>query len=156
MDIAIIIVFMLLGIAFFVLELFFLPGISVGGVAGTIFVGLSVWYSFTHLGHTVGYITLLLGAITFAVAVWLFIKSKTLEKISLNTQLEDGDKPFDTAKIHVGDRGISLTRMAPMGTVLINGEELEAKSIDGFIDNNIEIEVIDISGISISVRKIDN
>ena len=47
MDITLVIVFMLLGIIFFLLEIFFLPGISVGGVAGVLFVGASIWYAFS-------------------------------------------------------------------------------------------------------------
>ena len=42
-EIFLIVLFMLLGIGFLLLELFLIPGISVGGFAGIAFVVASVW-----------------------------------------------------------------------------------------------------------------
>ena len=50
------------------------------------------------------------------------------------------------SKVGVGDTGVTLSRLAPMGKVLVNGEEYEAKFSEGFLDRGVEVVVIDIDG----------
>ncbi|MFI3297837.1 MAG: NfeD family protein [bacterium] len=154
MEITIVVIFMLLGIAFFILEIFFLPGISIGGVAGTIFVGAAVWYAFEYLGAFAGWLTLFLGTIALVLAIVVFLKSKTLERISLSAELEDVDRPFESNELAVGDRGVTISRMATSGVILINDKELEAKSVEGYIDPNTPIEISEIDGVNIYVKQI--
>ncbi len=83
MDILFVVVFMLLGIVFFLLEIFFLPGVSFGVIIGTVFVGASVWYAFSTLGTVGGVIALVGGVVAMGFAIWGFIRSRMLEKMSL-------------------------------------------------------------------------
>lgn len=154
MEIAIVIIFMLLGIAFLILEIFFLPGISIGGVAGAIFIGTAVWYAFVNLGVVAGWMTLLLGSVALILSIVIFMKSKVLERMSLNTELEDVDLPFEKGEIEVGDRGVSISRLAPSGMIFIKDKELEVKSIDGLVQPNISVEVCEIDGVNIYVKQI--
>lgn len=143
MDIFLVVLFLLLGIAFFLLEIFFLPGISVGGVAGTVFVVGGVWYAFTYLGTTAGWLSLAAGAVVFVVAVWLFMRAKVLERMSLTTELKDDDTPDAVSGIKVGDTGQALSRLAPMGRAVIAGVEVEVKSQNGFIDVGTPVRVVE-------------
>ena len=65
--------------------------------------------------------------------------------MALDKELEF-DNPYDMSKVAVGDRGVTLSRLAPMGKVLVNGEEYEAKFREGFLDSGVEIEVVEIEG----------
>ena len=56
--------------------------------------------------------------------------------------------------INAGDRGIAVTRLAPMGTVRVKEMTFEAKSLAGFIDPKTEIEVVKISPSQILVKPI--
>ena len=87
MEIAIVIILLVLGIVFLLLEIFLFPGISVAGIAGALFTGASVWYAYTHIGATAGHITLGGGTVLLGIAIWLFIKSKALERMSLKTNV---------------------------------------------------------------------
>ena len=49
MEIAIVVILLVLGIVFLLLEIFLFPGISVAGIAGAAFTGVAVWYAFSHL-----------------------------------------------------------------------------------------------------------
>ena len=81
MDILFVVVFMLLGIVFFLLEIFFLPGVSFGVIIGTVFVGASVWYAFSTLGTVGGVIALVGGVVAMGFAIWGFIRSRMLENV---------------------------------------------------------------------------
>lgn len=76
--------------------------------------------------------------------------------MSLNTEVSGTvDAPKDT-QVSVGQRGVTVSRLAPIGTARFGDKTLEVKSIDGLIDPNTEIEVAAVSGETISVKKLAN
>lgn len=156
MDIFLVVLFMFLGIVFLLLELFIIPGVSIGGIAGIAFVVASIWYAFATLSATAGFATLACGVLAMGVAIWIFVRSRTLDRMSLNTEVSGTvDAPKDT-QVSVGQRGVTVSRLAPIGTARFDDKTLEVKSIDGLIDPNTEIEVAAASGETISVKKLAN
>lgn len=151
-NIVFVIVFMLLGILFFLLEIFFLPGITFGAIAGTFFTIASVWIAFAKLGPMGGVITLLGGMILMALAIWMFMKTKTLDKMALHTKIESKVDDSEKQDVKVGDRGISISRLAAYGKIKINDKVMEARSADGFIDAGANVEVVDIDNHEIVVQ----
>ena len=55
--------------------------------------------------------------------------------------------------IKPGDKGITISRLAPMGKVKINGHTMEAKTADDFIDQNEEIVVLEVFKTNVLVEK---
>jgi membrane-bound ClpP family serine protease len=53
-------------------------------------------------------------------------------------------KSFDESDISIGEEGITITRLNPMGKVKIGDKVYEAHSIDGFVDPHEKIEVTQI------------
>lgn len=145
MDIILVITFIVLGIVFFVLEIFFLPGVSIGGIVGTLFTGAGIWYAFAKLGITAGWIVVAVSVLVLLFVIVYFIKGKPLDKMALDKELETNNF-YDMSKVAVGDTGVTLSRLAPMGKVLINGEEYEAKFCEGFLDRGVDVVVIYIDG----------
>lgn len=154
MDITLVIVFMLLGIIFFLLEIFFLPGITVGGLAGLIFVGAAIWYAFEFIGQTAGFITIIGGIIAMGFAIWGFLRSKALEKMSLHAQVDSKVDALKDIHLAVGDRGVTVSRLAPIGKVRFDNQVIEVKSLDGFVDQSVEVEVVEVSTFGIVVRSL--
>ena len=63
--------------------------------------------------------------------------------------------PSPEQELKVGDRGTTLSRLAPMGKVQIEGRTYEAKSVDCFIDQQSPIEVVGFENFSVIVKKIN-
>ena len=87
----------------------------------------------------------------------LMLKAGTWKKFMLKTAI---DSKVDTVgasegKVKPGDRGVTVTRLAPGGKVLVNGEYYEAKSIDILINPKQEIEVIRIDDNKLIVKPIN-
>lgn len=153
MDIALVVVFMLLGIFFFLLEIFLLPGITVSGLAGVAFVALSVWWAFENIGMTAGWITLAGGLVAFVFAIWAFLKMKVIERVSLTKEIDGVANPLEHISVSVGDKGVTVTRMAPIGMVRINGSDFEAKSDDGLLDRGTEVVVTEANAHQVIVSR---
>jgi len=152
MDMTLVIVFMLLGIVFFLLEIFFLPGISIGGIAGVLFVGAAVWYAFSHIGPTAGLITIIGGVIAMGFAIWAFVRSKALDKMSLHAEVDGKVDALKNSHLSVGEIGVTVSRLAPIGKVRFGTEVVEAKSVDGFIDQSVAVEIVEVSIYGVVVR----
>ena len=57
-------------------------------------------------------------------------------------------------ELQVGDRGVTLSRLSPMGKVEIGGRIYEAKSTDVYIDQRSTVEVVGFENFNVVVRKV--
>ena len=154
MEITIVLVLLLAGIVFLLLELFLIPGLSLAGIAGTLLLGSAVYYAYVQIGSTAGHLTLMGGIVLSGIAVWIFLKSKTLEKMSLKAEIDGKNDPLADVKVSVGDIGKTISRLAPMGKVKVNGFIIEAKTNDDFVDEGTEIKIIEILKTNVLVERI--
>ncbi len=158
-DIIIVSIVVLLGIFFLLAEIFLLPGITVSGIAGFIFLVGGIAYSYMYMGTRAGNFTLVISSFLLMGSFLYFIKSKSLRRIALTTNIDSTVDNSDLKKIKVGDIGITRSRLNPIGNVYINDFTVEAKSMDGeMIDEDTEVEVIKVewSNIIVSIKKTQN
>ena len=156
MEITIVVILLVLGIVFLLLEIFMFPGISVAGVAGAVFTTAAVWYAYTHIGAVAGNIALIGGVVLMGVAVWMFMRSRALDKMSLKTSITGTVEAIDELKISVGDKGTTISRLAPMGKIKINGKVVEAKTDNEFIDPNTEVMIKEVYKTNVLVGRGDD
>lgn len=153
MDILIIILLIIGGILLFMVEIFMMPGISIAGISSAICLLYANYYAFANIGSTTGYITLTASAIgCIAVIIW-FMRSKTLDKLSLKKDITSKVSNNADRNVKTGDTGISITRLALIGNAEINGSIVEVKSMDGFLNEKTPIIVERIDNETIMVKK---
>ena len=156
MDILIIILLVLIGVVLIILEIFFLPGITVAGFSSLIFFGGGIYYAFVNLGTTAGYVTIVASVVACVVGIIWFMRSKSLDRISLKTDIDSVNPTQVNDSIKVGDEGIALSRLNPMGTVLIGTVQVEGKTREDFIDEGSSVIVERVERTSVIVRKKDD
>ena len=146
MDIIIVIVLGLLGIILLLVEIFLIPGITIAAIVGGLFGLGSVYYAYSHLGIIGGTITLISLLAVFGAAFFYLVKSKALEKtIALNTDISSTVASKEPLNISIGDEGISISRLNPMGKVKVNDITMEGKTLGDFIDEDTPIVVLKVS-----------
>ena len=128
LDLIIILILALFGIGLIILEVFFIPGFGFAGIGGILFMGGAVWFSYEQLGTMIGNITLLSSIIFLIISFYFFVKSKMLNRIALKKEIKSKSPNLIENCVNIGDEGISISRINPMGTVLINNQNFEAKS----------------------------
>ena len=156
MDILINILLVLIGVVLIILEIFFLPGITVAGFSSLIFFGGGIYYAFVNLGTTAGYVTIAASVVACVVGIIWFMRSKSLDRISLKTDIDSVIPTQVNDSIKVGDEGIALSRLNPMGTVLIGTVQVEGKTREDFIDEGSSVIVERVERTSVIVRKKDD
>ena len=132
----------LVGIALLVAEFFLFVGSAISGIAGFILTVLGVFLTYKTYGTATGNLVLIISIILFLVAVYFSLRSKTWKKIALHSEIEGKVNTIEEHKIEVGDKGITISKVAPMGKVKVNDIIVEAKSTGIYIEENSEIEVV--------------
>ena len=153
-NIIIVAALVVLGVILLLMEFFLLPGISIAGIGGAIFMVGGVIYSYIYIGPTAGNITLGVSLILLAASfVWL-VKSKSLQRIALTADINETVDNSELKTLKPGDTGVALSRLNPIGKVLINDIIVEGKSFDGeFIDEDAQVEVIRVETYNVAVKR---
>ncbi len=149
-----ILILIFLGLLLLLIEFSVLPGVTIAGIVGFILLGLSVYIAFSEYGTIIGIITLAFVLIASPMLIFYFFKSKAGKKMVLDSAIDSKVETVDDEKIHVGDTGITIGRLAPTGKVKVSGEVVEAQSTGGFIDHNTEIKVLKILSNKIIVEPV--
>jgi membrane-bound ClpP family serine protease len=156
MTILIIGALILVGIVLLLLEILVIPGITVAGIAGILAIGSGIFMTYSKYGSTIGHFNLIGVFILMVIITIIALKSKTWNKVKLDTKIDSKMVNVQEDQVKIGEKGVTLSRLAPMGKVIINDETFEAQSNGEFIDQNIPIEVIKLSQNKIVVKPIKN
>ena len=87
------IILVLVGIGLLLAEMFLLPGFGIAGICGlgSLVAAVVIAYmKLTVLWAWAGHVTLAASVILCSIAVWIFIKSKAMDKMALDTKIEGG------------------------------------------------------------------
>ncbi len=157
MSILAIILLILLGILLFLVEFFLIPGVTIAGIGGAILMGVAIFMAYRTYGSTVGNYILLTSLLLTVIILVIALRAKTWRRLMLSKNIEGKvEVGLEEQKIKVGDTGKSITRLNPVGKVLINDITVEAKSIKGFVDQNKKVEVVKVLTTQVIVKPINN
>ncbi|CCY90378.1 NfeD family protein [Phocaeicola sp. HCN-6420] len=151
MEILIIIALIVAGLLLFAVEVFLVPGITLAGIASGISLLYAIYYAFHNVDTQTGFITLaIVVAGIIGVTIW-FMRSKTVDRLSLKKTLDYKPQPLKGTNIQVGNTGTSLTRLTLIGNAEINGHIVEVQSADGFIEERTPVRVVRIDNSTVYV-----
>ena len=154
---AVIIILIVLGVLLFVIEFLLVPGLTIAGIGGLVLTVFGVYKAFNDFGPATG-IWVLIGTLMLSVFVIIMsLRTRTWSKLMLKTNVDGTvDKDLTREQVKAGDRGKTLTRLAPMGKIIVNDLVREAKSTEGYIEEHTPVEVVSVEGTRISVRPLEN
>lgn len=135
-----IITLILVGLVLIFAEILLIPGVGVVGILGLLSMGGSCFYAFYEFGNVTGYIVTAVNVVLIvALSIWV-LRAKTWKRMSLETSIDS--KAVESSVLAVGDKGKTLTRLAPMGSARFGDFVVEVKAVEGMLDPNIEVEVV--------------
>jgi len=153
LSIILIITFMAVAIFLLLLEIFFLPGITIAGIGGMLFAIGGIIYAYS-VGTVTGHITLVSSLVLFVVIFGWFFRAKSLQRISLKTNVDSTLTSTRDLGLKVGDKGITLSRLAPIGKARFGQTTVEAKTQEDFIDEQTQVVIVRIDGYNVVVEGI--
>lgn len=150
------VILFLLGLILIFIEMH-TPGFGIPGIAGSISVFLSIYWTIVQKGGT---LQALLTGIFVVLSLIIFLaiylpKSRVWIKFGLpESQKKDlGYTAFQERKDLIGKKGKTITMLRPTGIIEIEGEKFEAYSESEFIEPGEEVIVFKVEGNKIFVRR---
>lgn len=136
------IVLILVGLVLIFAEILLIPGVGVAGILGLLSMGGSCFYAFHEMGTTTGIIITVINAMLIVgLTVWV-LRAKTWKRFTLDTNIDSKAFSLEGAKIAIGDRGRTITRLAPMGTARFGEDTYEVKALEGMVDPGTDVEIV--------------
>lgn len=139
-----VLVFILALSAFLIIvEIFFIPGTTVFGIAGGIGTLIAFYYAF-QISNNFGYISIAVGVLLF---VLLFFVGKNMMKdsqMNLKGALTERVNTYNDGLVSLGDQGVTLSVLKPGGKAYIENKKIEVYSMGAYIEKDVAIEVIKI------------
>lgn len=132
----------IIGLVLILAEILLIPGVGVVGIMGLLSLGGSCWYAFYEFGNMTGGIVTGIVALLIVLTTVYVLRAKTWKRMSLETNIDAKAVEDDSFYISVGDRGVAVTRLAPMGMVRFGDRTAEVKAVEGIIDAGSEVEVM--------------
>ena len=144
----------LLGLFFLVAELVFLPGAALGVILSLASYAAATYFAFVRIGMVGGFITLGIIIVLSLIATIISLRAKTWQRFALKNKGEGQSMQTPAEEVKIGDCGVTISRLSPMGKVLSGGKEYEAKSAEAYIDQRSEVTVIGFENFTIIVKSI--
>ena len=88
MNVFLVVLLVLAGVALLLLEMFLLPGFGIAGIGGFGCLIGAVVLAWLRIGSIAGYITLGACLLLSALAIWGFLRSHALDKMALDSKID--------------------------------------------------------------------
>lgn len=146
----IVISLIIIGLLLVFAEVLIIPGVGVAGILGIAAMASSCVYAFMEISQTAGIIVTAVNAVLVVlITIWV-LRAKTWEKLALATNI-DSKAIVPEAEVVPGTVGVTVTRLAPMGTARFGDLRMEVTAREGIIDPGVEVEVVEVDGIKVYV-----
>jgi membrane-bound ClpP family serine protease len=142
------------GLILVVTEIIFVPGTTVIGFIGFGVMVVGLILGFNYFDKTTGWV--IAGGTAFASALlfyWAF-RSKAWERFALKTSMKGKVNEGELDNLKVGEEGITVSALRPMGKAELGGKMVEVTSTGNYVESNTRIKVIRISSNQILVEPI--
>jgi len=156
-SIPVIILLIILGIFLFLVEFLLIPGITVAGIGGGALLIGGIIMGYRYHGVTAGNFILLGTLLLFIITIILALKSKTWKRLSLKATIDGKVNVIEENEniLYVGEVGLTVSRMNPMGKVMVKGQVYVAQSQGDFIDQKTKVKIIKVLSNKIIVKPIN-
>lgn len=145
-----VITLIILGLLLLFAEILIIPGVGVAGILGLLSMAGSCVYAFMEMGQTAGIIVTAVNVVLIVLLTIWVLRAKTWKRLALETNI-DAKAVVPEVNVVPGEKGVSVTRLAPMGTARFGDLRLEVTAREGIIDPGVEIEVVEVDGIKVYV-----
>jgi membrane-bound ClpP family serine protease len=146
---------LIIGLALIVLEVIFVPGTTLVGIIGVIFAGAGVIISYRYYGSEIGLYILSGTAVVTAIALYYSFRSdawsRFANKSAIKSKVNEGSK----ASLKLGDEGVTVSSLKPMGTVNFDAGRFEVKTLGDYVNVGTRVKIVHIHDNQIIVKPLN-
>lgn len=143
------------GLALIVVEIIFVPGTTLVGVAGFAFLIVGVGLSFHYFGSDAGWITVAVTSVASGALLYYSFSANVWRKFSLKTSSDSKVNEGELNELQVGIEGHTTSALRPVGKAELNNKTFEVKTNGEYLDSGRRVRIIKILSNQIIVEPIN-
>lgn len=145
----------LFGLILIIAEIIFIPGTTIVGILGFLFLIVGVGFSFQYFGSETGWITVGISAAVSGLLLYYSFKSNVWGRFSSKSKIDSRVNEGLLDKIQVGNEGVTLSTLRPFGNAEVNDQIIEVKTFGNYLESGTKIKVVQINLNQIIVEQIN-
>jgi membrane-bound ClpP family serine protease len=143
-----------IGLVLIVVELIFVPGVTIVGILGFILVAVGVWIGYAALGTTTGHMILAASVLVGGLALFYSFRSEAWSRFALKDVITSRVNEENPHLLEVGEEGMTISALRPQGTAIFKERQHEVQTIGTFLSPNTPVRIIKIIANKIIVEAI--
>jgi len=144
-----------IGLALIVIEMIFIPGTTIVGIIGLICLIAGLVMTFNNFGSAVGWLTTG-GTAVLATGVFIYsFRSGAWKRFALKQSMNSKVNESKPINVAVGDEGIALSTLRPMGKAEFNNQLFEVQSLGELVESESKIRIVKVEKRKIFVEPIN-
>jgi membrane-bound ClpP family serine protease len=134
----------LFGLILIIAEVIFVPGTTIVGVLGFLFLIVGIGFSFNYFGSETGWITVGVSATLSGLILYYSFKSNVWSRFSLKSSMQGKVNEGDLELLTVGTEGQTISALRPIGKASLGDKIFEVKTMGEYLDSGSKVRVIKI------------
>jgi len=155
MEWATILTLIFFGLVLVIVEIIFVPGTTVVGLAGFVFMVLGVWFAFSNFGREAGWITLGGTTVASGLLLYLSFKSNVWGRFALKSAMQSKVNESVPRHFEIGQEGVATSALRPIGKAEVSNQTVEVKTLGGYIETGTRIRIVKVLPNQIIVEQIN-
>ncbi|MBD1399005.1 hypothetical protein H9Q13_17685 [Pontibacter sp. JH31] len=143
-----------IGLVLIVVELIFVPGVTIVGILGFILVAVGIWIGYAALGTTTGHIILAASVLIGGLALFYSFRSEAWSRFALKGAIKSRVNEENPHLLEVGEEGRTVSALRPQGTAVFKERHHEVQTTGAFLSPNTPVRIIKIVANKITVEAI--
>jgi len=145
----------LFGLFLVVAEIIFVPGTTLVGIVGFIFLITGIGFSFNYFGSETGWIIVGVTSVASGLILYYSFKVNVWSRFSLKSSIDSKVNEGELDALTVGAEGEAVSALRPIGKAEIENKMYEVKTLGEYLDSGSKIRVIKIVSNQIIVEPIN-
>ncbi|PIB37589.1 hypothetical protein BFP72_15730 [Reichenbachiella sp. 5M10] len=154
MDWIIIGLLILAGIGLIIIEIVFVPGTTIVGIAGFLVGGYGIYHSYELFGTMTGHWVLAASVTVGVCAIVYSFKSNTWSRFALKGSIQSKVNENLGSTLVLGQEGVTRSSLKPIGKADFGDVVVEVRSSGQFVEENKAIKIAKMDGNKIYVELI--
>ena len=134
----------LFGLTLIVAEIIFVPGTTLVGVLGFIFLIIGIGLSFYYFGKDIGWITTGGAATASGLVLYYSFKANVWGRFALKSSNQSKVNEGELDGLAPGQEGVALSALRPVGKAEVAGRTYEVKTVGGYVTTGTKVRIIQI------------
>ena len=149
-------ILLLCGIVLLVIEMIFIPGTTVVGIAGVLSIFAGIYFSFDYFGTATGWYVTGGTLAVLGIATYFSFKTGVWMKFALKKSIDSKVNEGLLDDLEVGQEGVCISVLKPIGIAEFGEKVYEVTSLGGYIREKVNVRIIKIQDHKVFVEPINN